>query len=167
MHQKSICCGSPGRNATKEEERPNKLSSFGQYPGQKKERGTRPGGTIISWDPAIRGIVPGDIPSSSHSGQQGHMVTVPSVRLPVHVPHLSIPGQQPGIGAANNMHVFDYQVPCMPVESIHIMSLSSNVSQNLKTKMISSAYVDLALLLENTSLEDTSERKNYFSEKGS
>ena len=73
--------------------------------------GTKPGCTrvtITSGDPeAIRGIDPGDIPGSSNSDQQGHMVTVPSVRLPVHVPQSSIPGQQPGIGAANNIHEFD------------------------------------------------------------
>lgn len=106
----------------------------------RKERGTNPGGTLASGDPeAIRGIVPGDITGSSNSGQQGHMVTDPSVRLSVHVPHVPqniIHGQQPGIGAANNILEFDYPVPCMPAVRIHNMSLSSDVSQNLKTKLI-------------------------------
>ena len=108
----------------------------------RKERGTNPGVTTTSGDPeAIRGIVPGDFPSSSHSGQQGHMVTVPSVRLPVHVTQSSIPGQQLGIGAANNIHEFDYPVLCVQVDNIRTMSLSSSVSQNLKTTIISSAYL--------------------------
>ena len=109
--------------------RPNKLSPLGQDPGQGRRGEQTRSGTITSGDQeAIRGIIPGDIPSSSHAGQQGHMLTVPSVRLPVHVPQSSIPGQKPGKGAANNIHEFDYQVPRMPVDSIHTLFLSSNMS---------------------------------------
>ena len=84
----------------------------------------------------IREIAPGDVPSLSHPGQQDQLETVHGVILPVLVPQSSIPGQQPVIDAANNIHDFDYPGSCMPVDSIQTMS--SNVSQNLKTKVISS-----------------------------
>ena len=90
------------------------------------------------------------------------MVTVPTVRLPVHVSQSSIPGQQPGTGAANNIHEFYYPVPCMPVQSIYTMSMSSEVSQNLKTKVISSAYVVFGFTSRNYVLGGSICEKNLF-----
>lgn len=53
----------------------------------------------------------------------------------------------------------------LPIESFH-SNLSSNVSQNLKAKIISSVYIDLALLLGNTSLHEDAEKQICFNEKG-
>ena len=69
---------------------------------------------------ATLGNIPRDITSSSHAGQKAHMVTVPNVKVTVHVPQSSIPGQQTGIGAASSIHVFSCPIPCITVDSIHI-----------------------------------------------
>ncbi|XP_062575027.1 uncharacterized protein LOC134236890 [Saccostrea cucullata] len=51
------------------------------------------------------------------------------------------------------------------VDSIHSL-LASNVSNSLKSKIISSAYIEISLLLDNTSLTESSEKKIFFNEKG-
>ena len=90
------------------------------------------------------------------------MVTVPNVRLPLNVTQSSIPGQQPGTGAANNIHEFYYPDPCMPVQSIHTMSMSSEVSHNLKTKIVSLAYVVFGFTSRNYVLGGSICEKNLF-----
>lgn len=51
------------------------------------------------------------------------------------------------------------------VDSIHTL-LSSNVSNSLKSKIISSSYIDISLLLDNTSLTESSEKRIFFNDKG-
>ena len=77
------------------------------------------------------------------------------------------PGQEIGTCIAtciNNNHAPPQDCP-MPVNTVHL-SLSTNVSQNLRNKIISSAYIDLALLLDNSSLQYETEKQIYIGEKG-
>ena len=51
----------------------------------------------------------------------------------------------------------------MIVHTVHL-SLSSNVSQILRNKIISSVYIDIALLPDNSSLHSDAEKQMYISE---
>ena len=53
----------------------------------------------------------------------------------------------------------------MPAHTVHL-SLGSNVFQILRNKIIYSAYIDLAFLLDNLSLHDDTEKQIYIGEKG-
>ena len=81
-------------------------------------------------------------------------------------PHIDLPstvtGQQSGTICSPS-----YNLDCpVPIDSHAISTLTCNVSENLKSKIINSDYIELALLLENTSLQEVSEKKIFFTEKG-
>ncbi|XP_062617622.1 uncharacterized protein LOC134279286 [Saccostrea cucullata] len=76
----------------------------------------------------------------------------------------STPSTAETSGSLGDNGVLDYEAPCM-IDSVNTL-LSSNVSQNIKDKIVNSKYVDISLLLDNTSMTEAAEKKIYFNEKG-
>lgn len=126
----------------------NCRSQEGKGPRSKRSRQERPADNRASQEPG-----PSSSRGSAIATESEEVVTVHQNSPPTPVPALAIQSGT-SIGVENRY-----------VESIYTL-LSSNVSNSLKSKIISSSYIDISLLLDNTSLTESSEKRISFNDKG-